>query len=63
MTARPYLDERDPQPPRPWQETSQPGIRRMAKQQVEAAVRRAKDSRKKPLEPAGQQDTEKETDR
>lgn len=42
MTARPHLDERDPQPPTEWHETSSAGIRRMALQAAREAVSRAR---------------------
>ena len=43
MTARPQLDDRDPLPEPEWREMSSPGIRRLAKEAVRAAVRAAKE--------------------
>jgi hypothetical protein len=50
MTARPHLDDRDPQPERDWQPVSSDWRRRDALQKTAEAVRAAKDARKKPAE-------------
>jgi hypothetical protein len=50
MTARPHLDDRDPAEPRDWQPVSSAWARRAAKEAAAAAVRAAKDARKKPAE-------------
>jgi len=42
--------ELDETPRQPWRETSSPGIRRLALQAAEEAVRKAKDARKAPKE-------------
>lgn len=49
MTRDRYA-ELDETPREPWTETSSPGIRRLALQQTEAAVRAVKERRKKPTE-------------
>jgi hypothetical protein len=52
MTAARDLRELDGTPREPWRERSSAGIRRLALQACEEAVRRVKDSRKKPKEEA-----------
>jgi len=50
MTARPQLDDRDPLPEREWTPASHEWARRAAIDAAAAAVRAAKDARKKPAE-------------
>lgn len=47
MTDPRALDQRDPHPAPEWRETSQPGIRRLAREAAEAAVRASREKRKK----------------
>lgn len=45
--TRPVTDERDPAPQKPWEPTSSEWARRQAREAVEAAVRSAKERRKR----------------
>jgi hypothetical protein len=48
--TRPRLDERDPADPEDWQPVSSAWARKAAIDAAEAAIRAAKDKRKKPAE-------------
>jgi hypothetical protein len=50
MTARPQLDDRDPQPPAEWEPASHEWARKQALDATKAAVTKARDARKKPAE-------------
>lgn len=56
MTARPHLDERDPQPPQEWEPTSSEWARRQCREALEQKLLQIRESRKKP---ADQQDHDK----